>query len=223
MGNLGIRLEKAIEILSQTENNRLFADIGSDHAFLPIEVLKRGIAEKAIAADVNRLPLEKGRENAEEAGVEIDFILSDGFDGLEGLHITSAAVCGMGGELIAKMILRSQIAKKCNLVLQPMSAQEELRKSLWDNGFNILSENFVVEGGKPYTLMNVVFDGIKRDYTYNQLFLGKEMRPSPEFAEYCRKIKAAAEKRRLGFVAKDLPTDEIDGLIELCQLQMTNI
>ena len=223
MGNLGIRLEKAIEILSQTENNRLFADIGSDHAFLPIEVLKRGIAEKAIAADVNRLPLEKGRANAEEAGVEMDFILSDGFDGLEGLHITSAAVCGMGGELIAKMILRSQVAKKCNLVLQPMSAQEELRKSLWDNGFNILSESFVLEGGKPYTLMNVVFDGIKRDYTYNQLFLGKEMSSSPEFAEYCRKIKAAAEKRRLGFVAKDLPTDEIDGLIELCQLQMTNI
>ena len=223
MSNLGIRLEKAIEIISETEDNRLFADVGSDHAFLPIEILKRGIARRAIAADVNRFPLEKGRENAEEAGVEMDFILSDGFDGLEEFDVTSAAVCGMGGELIAKMLLRSKVAKKCRLVLQPMSAQEELRKALWDNGFNIISESYVTEGGKPYTLMNVVFDGIKRDYTYNQLFLGKETVSSPEFSEYCKKIKAAAEKRRLGIVAKNLPTDEIDGLIDFCHLQITKI
>ena len=223
MSSLGSRLEKAIEILSKTENNSLFADIGSDHAFLAIEVLKRGVAEKVIAADINPLPLEKGRQNAEENKIEMDFILSDGFDNLEELELTSAAVCGMGGELIAKMLLRSNVAKRCNLVLQPMSAQEDLRKALWDNGFNIKSESFVIDGGKVYTLMNVCFDGVKRDYDYNQLFLGKEMVYSPEFAEYCRKTKAAAEKRRLGLIATSQSTEEIDGLIDCCQRQITNL
>ncbi len=209
-------MEEALKLLSKTENNQTFADIGSDHAFLAIEVLKRGIAQKAIAADINKLPLEKGRQNADANSVEIDFILSDGFDGLEDFNLSSAAVCGMGGELIAKMLLRSNVAKKCDLVLQPMSAQEDLRKALWDNGFNVISESFVIDGGKSYTLMRVVFDGIKRDYTYNQLFLGKEMKDSPEFSEYCKKIKAAAEKRRLGLIATGQPTGEIDGLIDCC-------
>ena len=222
MSNLGFRLEAAIDILKRTEDNSLFADIGSDHAFLAIEILKRGIAKKVIAADINALPLEKGRMNAESQGIDMDFILSDGFDNLEDLPITSAAVCGMGGELIAGMLLRSHIAKKCRLVLQPMSAQEELRKTLWDSGFNIIGEHFVVESGKPYTVMDVLYDGIPREYTYNQLYLGKEMKPSPEFAQYCKKIKAAAEKRRLGLVAKSLPTEEIDGLIDFCHLQIVN-
>lgn len=216
MSALGFRLEEALSILRKTEKNKIFADIGSDHAFLAIEVLKRGIAEKAIAADINILPLEKGRQNAKVNGIEMDFILSDGFDNLEEINLTSAAVCGMGGELIAKMLLRSKVAKNCDLVLQPMSAQEDLRKALWDNGFNIISESFVIDCGKPYTLMRVRFDGIKRDYTYNQMFLGKEMKDSPEFSEYCKKIKAAAEKRRLGLIATGQSTDHIDGLIDCC-------
>ncbi len=222
MSLLGSRLEEALSLLGKTENNETFADIGSDHAFLAIEVLKRGIAKKVIAADINKLPLEKGRQNADLNGVEMDFILSDGFDKLEEFNLSSAAVCGMGGELIAKILLRSNIAKKCDLVLQPMSAQEDLRKALWDNGFNIISESFVVECGKPYTLMRVAFDGIKRDYSYNQLFLGKDTTDSPAFSEYCKKIKAAAEKRRLGLIATGQATDDIDGLIDCCHSHIIN-
>lgn len=210
---LGIRLETAISLLGEVSNNRVFADIGSDHAFLAIEVIKRGLAEKAIAADINRMPLEKGRENAEAHGADIDFILSDGFNELENKGITSAAICGMGGELIANMILRSDTAHHCTLILQPMSAQEDLRKALWDNGFRIHTEKFVIESGKPYTIMLVSYDGIIRNYTYTDLFLGKERATSEGFERYCEKIKAAAEKRRLGLVARGESTEEIDGLI----------
>ncbi len=209
---LGARLEAAVELLSLNKT-KVFADIGSDHAFLAIEVLRRGIAEKAIGADINRMPLEKGRENAQRLGVEMDFILSDGFDNLEGLGVTAAAICGMGGELIAGMLLRSTVARECTLVLQPMSAQEELRRALWDNGFCIEAERFVVEGGKPYTVMLVFYDGIKRDYDYLDLYLGKERPNCPEFEEYKKKIQAAARKRRLGLVARMEDTADIDRLI----------
>lgn len=222
MKSLGSRLEAVLSLLSAEENNNLFADIGSDHAFLAIEVLKRNIAKNAVASDINKMPLEKGRENAQSMGIDIEFILSDGFDALEEMPITSAAICGMGGELIAKILLRSNIAKKCSLILQPMSAQEDLRKALWDNGFNIKNEIFVTESGKPYTVILAKYDGITRKYDYCDLYLGKELKASKSFANYCQKIKSAAEKRRIGIISRNEETTEIDKLISLCQAQITS-
>lgn len=222
MNLLGNRLEEALTLLSTIENNELFADIGSDHAFLAIEAVRRGIAKKAVCGDINLKPLKIGEENARNHGVDIDFILSDGFDNLDNRKLTSAAVCGMGGELIAKMVLRSEIAHNCTLVLQPMTAQEDLRKTLWDNGFCIHSESFVIDSGKAYALMLVSFDGKKREYSYTDLFLGKERKNGEGFKKYCEKIQAAAEKRRLGLVARNESTDEIDALIKECHLHITS-
>ncbi len=220
--SIGNRLEAVIALLSECESKGLFADIGSDHAFLAIEVIKRGIASQAIAADINEMPLLKGKENAERLGMDIEFILSDGLDAFDERDISSCAVCGMGGELIAKIILRSTAARGALLVLQPMSAQEELRKSLWDNGFDILKEIFTIESGKAYTVMQVKYDGIMRDYSYIDLYLGKERAESQGFKKYCEKILLSAQKRRSGLIAKNESTENIDTLIEYCQTQTTS-
>lgn len=223
MGLLGSRLEAALELLNKADDKTLFADVGSDHAFLAIEAIKRGIAKSAIASDINEMPLAKGRENAEAQGVGAEFILSDGFDALEGRGITAAAICGMGGELIAKMILRSPDAHRCTLILQPMSAQEELRKALWDNGFSIYDERFVTDSGKPYVLMRAKHSGERVEYSYTDLYLGKERPTTPEFAQYCKKVWAGAEKRRLGIIARGESTEDIDRLIKECQTQTTSL
>ncbi len=222
MNNLGARLEAAIDLLKRCENKEVFADIGSDHAFFAIEAKKRGICEKAIASDINKLPLEKGRENAEAQGIHIEFVLSDGFDNLEDKGLTCAAICGMGGELIAKMVLRSGATRYCNLILQPMSAQEELRSSLWDNGFEILDEVFVVENKKPYTIIFAQYTGNNTPYSYTDSFLGQHPKNSEAFSQYCRKIKNAAEKRRLGIMARGESTEYIDKLIKTCQEHITS-
>lgn len=222
MNNLGARLETALRLLKQCNDTSVFADIGSDHAFFAIEAVKRGICKRAIASDINKLPLEKGRENAKTQGIEMDFVLSDGFDNLENKGLTCAAICGMGGELIAKMILRSDIAKICNMILQPMSAQEELRKALWDNGFEIKTEEFVFESNKPYTIMLAEYTGKLTEYDYIDIFLGKERKACFAFEKYCEKIKNAAEKRRLGNIARGESTSDIDKLIEICQAHITS-
>ena len=222
MSSLGNRLETVISLLEK-QGNTLFADIGSDHAFLAIEAVRRGIAEKAVAADVNYLPLEKGRENAEANSIDVEFVLSDGFDALDGREITSAAVCGMGGELIAKIVLRSRAAHKCLLVLQPMSAQEELRKALWENGFEIHTEKFTVESGKPYAILQASYAGVNTEYCFNDLFLGKTPTKSPEFRQYCEKILNSALKRRAGLAITGKDTKDIDGLIKECQAQITSL
>ena len=223
MFTLGTRLNAVTELLAARMDNTLFADIGSDHAFLAIEVLRRGLAKSAIAADINEMPLLKGKENAERSNIPIEFILSDGFDALEGLPITSAAICGMGGELIAKIVLRSAVSRAALLVLQPMSAQEELRRALWDNGFCIRREIFTVEAGKPYTVMQVEYTGENSDYRYLHLYLGKERVPSRESSFYCEKILNAARKRRLGLVARNEDTGDIDALADFCQKQTMSL
>ncbi len=216
MNSIGSRLEAVLDGLKETKNNNLFADIGSDHAYLAIEAVKRGYAKSAIASDINPMPLAKGRENASLLGIDVDFILSDGFDAFDTLPVTSAAVCGMGGELIAKIVLRSGICRSAYLFLQPMSAQEELRKSLWDNGFAIERETFVTEAKKPYTVMSVRYTGEGYTYSYLDLYLGKERSASAEFTAYCEKILASAVKRRLGILARGEDTKDIDSLIEFC-------
>ncbi len=216
MALLGSRLETALNILKVCENRALFADIGCDHAFFAIEAVKRGIAQGAIAADINRMPLEKGRENAERADVSVEFILSDGFDALEDKGITVAAVCGMGGELIAGMVKRSGVAHRCDLILQPMSAPEELRRALWERGFSVYSETFAFDSGKPYVIIHTKFSGEKSEFSYSDLYLGKERPQSEAFFEYCKKTAIAAEKRRLGYIARGDDTKEIDELIDYC-------
>ncbi len=223
MSLIGSRLKAVTRLLADIENNILFADIGSDHAFLAIEVLKNRLALSAIASDINEQPLLKGKENAARSGVKMDFYLSDGFDAIDNLPITSAAICGMGGELIAKIIDRSKVARNATLIVQPMSAQEELRKYLWDNGFSVEKELFVHESGKSYTVMKIKFSGERTEYSYIDLFLGKERLPSREFSLYCEKILTAAKKRRLGVVARNEDTAEIDCLIEFCQTQTISL
>ena len=222
MKNIGIRLEAALEILKNESPKKLFADIGSDHAFLAIEAKKRGYADKVIASDINPLPLEKGRINASLQNIESDFILSDGFGSIDELGIDAAAVCGMGGELIADIIARSKTAKECLLILQPMSAQEVLRAYLWENGFDITKEVFVCENKKPYTVMSVKYTGVNTEFSYSDTYLGKERPRTEEFSRYAEKVMLRASKRRKGELATGKDTSDTDLLISECQMHLTS-
>ena len=70
--------------------------------------------------------------------------------------------------------------------------------------------------------MQVKYDGIMRDYSYIDLYLGKERAESQGFKKYCEKILLSAQKRRSGLIAKNESTENIDTLIEYCQTQTTS-
>ena len=142
------------------------ADIGTDHAYLPIALVKEGKCTKAFASDVGKGPLERARENIAEAGLDgiIETVLTDGaayFDGKADEFI----IAGMGGELIYRIICDAPFLKNENIhmVLQPMTKVSLLRKALLGDGFFIEREKLVKEDGKIYTVMSVGYDGIKRE------------------------------------------------------------
>ncbi len=156
LGALGARLLSVFELVGQ---GAVFADIGTDHAHLPIALLKEGIIERAVCSDINKGPLDSAKRNAKEAGLEekIDFVLTDGAADLADKGIDCYAVCGMGGELIADIIEAAPHlkSKEVTLILQPMTKQAHLRKYLYKNGFAILTESYSSEGNRHYVAMLV--------------------------------------------------------------------
>jgi tRNA (adenine22-N1)-methyltransferase len=106
---------------------RTIADIGSDHAYLPIFLLLQNTAERAIVTDIHSGPLQNSRENAVHYGVSdrCDFRLGDGFSPLRMREANTIAICGMGGDTIASILTKSAgVTWNCRrLVLQPMTRQ----------------------------------------------------------------------------------------------------
>ena len=60
----------------------IVADIGTDHAYLPIYLASQGICSKAVALDVRKKPLERAKEHIVQFGVsdKVEIRLSDGMD-----------------------------------------------------------------------------------------------------------------------------------------------
>lgn len=144
------------------------ADIGTDHAYIPIYLAERGRIHWAAAMDVNRGPLERAQENIIAAGLGeiIDTRLSDGFASLEPGEADSAVIAGMGGALMIR-ILQEGIDVVCSLkecILQPQSEVEKVRTFLLEEGFSFMSENIVEEDGKYYPMMCVQPPSVNEDF-----------------------------------------------------------
>lgn len=154
----------------------VFADVGTDHAYLPLFLLKCGKIERAVCSDINCGPLNSAMENARDMGFfdKIDFVLTDGAAALYGRGITDLAVCGMGGELIADIVGKADFLRDAsvNLILQPMSKQAYLRSFLARSGFSVLSESYTKEGEHAYVTMQVNYSGTPYELTPVEAELG---------------------------------------------------
>lgn len=152
------------------------ADIGTDHAYLPVFLVKEGIVSKAFACDVVDGPLENARINIEKSGVSgITVRKGDGLNAVKPFEADTFIIAGMGGDLIARILTDSPWIKneKYELILQPMTAVEDLREYLCRNGFEITLEQAVKSQGRIYTVMKVRFCGKVTDCSPLFYFFGK--------------------------------------------------
>ena len=196
------------------------ADVGTDHAYLPLYLLESGTARFAVASDINRGPLERAKRNAETAGMtdRMRFVLADGLTGLDPERdgVDHILICGMGGELIARILDGSDYVRKpgVRLILGPMSSPEELRLDLAENGFRIRAEKLAESAGKRYAVMLAEYDGNRRTFTSCELLLGRANigNNEPLFRDFARewlnRVNTRIEGRRRG----GLPTEEDEAL-----------
>lgn len=168
------RLLAAAELLGQTNS---VADIGTDHAFLPIHLVKEGIAKKVIACDIAEGPLSVAKANITKYGLsdKIELRLTNGLLGLVPNEVDAITILGMGGETIADILTDAPWVKNPNitLILQPMSCDDRLRDYLLREGFEILTEEGVESQGRFYTVMKVWFGGNLPEVGVEYKYIGK--------------------------------------------------
>ena len=133
------------------------ADIGTDHAYLPIYLALQGICTKGIALDIRKKPLERAKENINQFNVwdRVEIRLSDGMDKLLPMEADVVTICGMGGKLMMDILERGRkkVDSTTQLLLSPQSELRLFRIFLYENGIQVLRENMIKEDNQFYVLM----------------------------------------------------------------------
>lgn len=152
------------------------ADIGTDHAYLPIYLVQNGVTPRAIACDINKGPLARAEENVNAADLcdQIELMRTDGLHGVETFAPDDILICGMGGELIIQILSESAFIREGDrhLILQPMTSAEKLRKWLCAVGFEIVKETLAAEEERIYELICARYTAQKIELSEAQAIAG---------------------------------------------------
>lgn len=156
-----MELSKRLEAVAGlvTPGNRL-ADVGTDHGYIPIYLVVKGIVPSAIAMDVNKGPLQQAMEHIrrDELEEQITTRLSDGMKQLKTGEVDTVVIAGMGGALTMRILEDSieVLESLKEIILQPQSEIAKVRRWLEEHGYCIAEEDMVLEDGKYYPMMRII-------------------------------------------------------------------
>ena len=165
------------------------ADVGTDHAYIPVYLREQGHKEHIIASDINQGPLDNAISTiaSNQLSGAIETRLGGGLVPYSIGEIDTAIIAGMGGILISQILEASMdVAMELDmLILQPMQAQDELREWLLSHSFSIVDEKLVKEGRKYYEIIVVKKGQMpKQDEIYNELGYLLPVNDDPLFIEF---------------------------------------
>lgn len=197
-------------IAEQVPRGAKFADIGTDHGYLPVWLVLNGVAVSAVAADLRPGPLERARQTAARCGAaeRLSFRLCDGLSGVAAEEADVIAIAGMGGDTMAAILSAAPWTKGPGktLLLQPMTAQPELRAWLQTHGYAIRGERIAREGRRFYSIWTVT-GGEMPPLSPGELWAGRQS-AGPLRGEYLDHIAAKADKALGGHLAAEKRDEE---------------
>lgn len=202
------------------------ADIGTDHAYLPIYLCLTGKIRGAVASDINEGPVARAKINVANYHLakKITVLQTDGLSGIEGYRPDDIIICGMGGELIARIIECAEWTRneRIRLILQPMTHADKLRAYLLENGYSIADET-IVKDDKLYQIICAEYSGNTEKYSPAELIFGRHniVRGGEVFCEYVSYVRSVLIARRDGKLCSGADVseeisiiNEIDKLLE---------
>lgn len=204
-------ISKRLELVASfVPQGAILLDVGSDHAYLPIELIERGQIESAIAGEVVEGPYQSAVKNVEAHGLKekIQVRLANGLAAFEEAdQVSVITIAGMGGRLIARILEEGldKLADVERLILQPNNREDDLRIWLQDHGFEIVAESILEESGKFYEILVVEAGQMKlsaSDVRFGS-FLSKEV--SPVFVQKWQK-----EAEKLEFALGQIPEKNLE-------------
>lgn len=134
-------------------------DIGCDHAFVSIYLIEQYRTKRVIASDVRRGPIAIAKRNIEAMNLadQIEIRMGDGLDTIVPGEVNAVVLAGMGGMLMIDILERGEeVVTRCDqLVLQPQSDIEKVRRYLAEKGYHLADEQMLIDAGKYYNLLDV--------------------------------------------------------------------
>jgi len=171
--NIGARLKTAADLVRQ---NSKVVDVGTDHAYLPAYLVLSGRVVSAIACDIVQGPLDNAAQTVNEYNLsdKIELRLCNGLQGVDANEVDDIVICGMGGELISSIIDNAKWVRDSakHLILQPMSAVDDLRIYLAENGFSVEKEVLVKDSSRIYIVISAYYSGKKLDFPPEYAYVG---------------------------------------------------
>ena len=158
-----MELSKRLKIIAEhVDKCESVADIGTDHGYIPIYLVKEGICKKAIASDINKGPIEKAKVNVAFEGVsnKVKCLLGPGLNPLKVGEVNGVILAGMGGNLTRDILLADmdKVKKYDFIILQPAQNPEVLREFLYKNDYEIIDEDLIKDEGRFYELFKVKYN-----------------------------------------------------------------
>ncbi len=163
------------------------ADIGTDHAYLPIFLAKNKLISKAIASDINKGPLKIAKRNIYDNGLEniIETRLSEGLKNIYENEVDEIIIAGMGGNLISEILDKCKFKNKFNkkFILQPMTYEYDLRLYLCNHGYFIEDEKAILCKNKVYTVIMARYIDYKLIFSETYYYIGRILKNYNEDAK----------------------------------------
>ncbi|WP_206857255.1 tRNA (adenine(22)-N(1))-methyltransferase [Candidatus Enterococcus mangumiae] len=192
------------------------ADIGSDHAYLPVALMLKGKIDYAVAGEVVKGPFESAKRQVMKNGLadRIEVRLANGLDAIEKKdQINAITIAGMGGSLIRDILeagrQNQRISGEERLILQPNIGEKTLRTWLKENNYQIIAEEILEENKKIYEVIvaekkEQTIDYSKKELMFgphllaekNEIFLAKWQRELKQREVILEQLKNASEKNR---------------------------
>lgn len=229
--NKEIHLDTRLQMVASfVRKYSVVADIGTDHAYLPIFLVNKGVCKKAIACDIRKGPLDSAMHNIRlyKQTDAIECRLGNGLQPICEKEVQDVVIAGMGGENIRDILSECQWIKdkKIRLILQPMTHAEVVRKFLYENNFSILHEQTTMDERHVYVVIVAEFFGKKITESEEDCVLGMVgiERPTESDYKYIEKIQNRYRKIQNGISNEDSEQiDYVNDIIHSCEKRLQSI
>jgi len=196
--------KRLLACASYVRQGARLADVGCDHGYLGIYLLKEGIASYIVASDLRPQPLQKARENAVRFGTDdrMEFHVADGLAAVQPQQVDTIVCAGMGADSMIEILEAAPWIRQedVHLILQPQTSGQALRGWLSEHRFAILREMLLEENGYLYTVLEAVYTGREEPLSPGRQFVTEHLlqENSPLLPLYLKRLSAGMERAVVG-------------------------
>lgn len=205
-----MQLSKRLQMVASfvTPGNRL-ADIGTDHGYIPIFLVQKGVCPSAIASDINKGPLLRAREHIRQSGLgnQIQTRLGNGLEPVLPGEADTILIAGMGGPLMTEILEQGKTvwSSAAELVLSPHSDIPRVRMYIMRNGYKIIREDMIKEDEKYYVVLKAIPASGRENWAPEEISYGRLLlrQQNPVLQEYLTRSEKKLKNILAGLDGKE--------------------